>query len=190
MKSKQIYVILGLVLMLATAGGTALANDNIKSNVTIPVGQPVPIIENNGTASGTIRLNYTFAGTEFQCGPFAQFNLDMIDELGTGQGGSYPADLNLAVSGLGTPVQLSPSPNYFSVNGVGWGGSSLVTVNIDCGNLDDDPTDGDVIDGQMNVRATVPSGHGSAHLDTITTIQVHIKLIFPTACLKLYSFES
>jgi hypothetical protein len=190
MKGKQTYLVLGLVLLLAAVSGTALANDQIISTV-IPAGQPTPIIEDNGAASGNIRLNYTVVGTQFPCGPFAQFYLGLAAQLGTGNG-VYPADLALAASGKGTPVQLSPSPASFSVGGVGWSGSALVTIHIDCSKLSGSPEDGDVIDGQMNVSATVPSGHGSAHLDTITTVQVHIKLVFPDpeACLKLYSFES
>jgi len=190
MKSKQTYLVLGLVLLLAAVSGTALANDQIISTV-IPAGEPTPIIEDNGAASGNIRLNYTVVGTQFPCGQFAQFDLGLAAQLGTGNG-VYPADLSLAASGKGTPVQLSPSPASFSVGGVGWSGSSLVTIYIDCSKLSGSPEDGDVIDGQMNVSATMPSGHGSAHLDTITTVQVHIKLVFPDpeACLKLYSFES
>lgn len=192
MKSNKTYTILAFVLMLAFAGGTALANDKIISTITIPTGQPVPVIEDNGVASGNIRLNYTVVGTQFPCGTtaFASFKLNLDGKAGTGQTGTYPADLNLAESGNGTPVDLSPVPNYFSVGGATFSNSSLVTITIDCGKLDGPPADGDVIDGQMNEKATVPSSNKSAHIDTITTVQVHIKLVFPTACLKLYSFES
>jgi hypothetical protein len=111
----------------------------------------------------------------------------MVDQMGTGtRRGVYPSDLSLADSGNGTPVQLSPSPNDFTVTGIGWNDHSTVTVNIDCSKLGN-PTDGQIIDGQMN-EAT-PSG---SHLDTITSVQVHIMLVFPmqNACLKLYSLES
>jgi len=50
--------------------------------------------------------------------------------------------------------------------------------------------DGDVIDGQLNERVTMQGTNKNAHIDTITTIQVHIKLVVPTSCLKLYSFET
>jgi hypothetical protein len=84
-------------------------------------------------------------------------------------------------------VQLSPSPDSFSVSGPGWVDSSTVNVGIDCSNLGT-PYDGQDIVGNLNEQ-TVPAG---AHLDTISTIQVHIKLVIPSpnACLKLYSFQT
>ncbi len=188
MSFKRYLVILSSVLLLVLVSGAALANDNIYSTVT-PVAGPTPIIERNGTASGNIRLTYTFVGTQFPCGAFAQFNLELIDQIGTGNG-VYPAELSLMDSGKGTPVQLSPDPNMLSVNGVGWTSSSTVTVNINCDKANDGSlSDGDVIDGQMNIQAQLPSGR-NAHVDTISTIQVHIKIVFPSTCLKLYSFES
>jgi hypothetical protein len=110
----------------------------------------------------------------------------MVDQRGSGPiRGSYPADLSLADSGNGTPVQLSPSPNDFTVTGIGWNNNSTVTVNIDCASLPN-PTDGQVIDGQMN-----ESTNTGSHLNTISSVQVHIMLVFPgNACLKLYSLES
>jgi hypothetical protein len=181
------------VLLLAVASTTAVANDQIISTVTIPAGQQrVPDIVNNGVPSGTIQLWYSYIGTSFPCGQFAQFNLGLVDMPGTsGRSPSYPVDLGLVQSGNGTPVQffsnspVSPNPALFTVSGPGWSSSSLVTVFIDCSQLSA-PADGQDIVGNLNEQ-TNPQG---AHLDTISTIQVHIKLVFPTACLKLYSFES
>ena len=185
MKGKARLTGLALALLLALVSTTAWGNDKIISTVT-PVSGPTPIIEVNGVAQGNIRLNYTVQGTTFPCGPFAEFDLGLEDQRGTGQGGTYPAELKLSVSGNGTPVQLLPSPDEFSVGSVGWKGSSRVTVYINCSKVSTTPSDGDVLDGQMN-ESTPPQ----AHLDTITTVQVHITLAVPTAdCLKLYSFES
>lgn len=178
-----------LVLLVLLVAGSAFANDQIVSTVT-PLTNPYsssPIIQVNGVAQGNIRLVYTVIGTQFPCGaqnPFATFNLGMVDQQGSGQHGSYPATLSLADSGNGTPVQLAPSPDSFIVNGVGWNDNSTVSVNIDCGSLPP-PTDGQVIDGQLN-----QSTNNGSHLNTISSIQVHIMLVFPTACLKLYSLES
>jgi hypothetical protein len=179
-----------LISLLMLTAASAWANDQIVSTVT-PVTNPyssTPIIQINGVSQGNIRLVYTVIGTHFPCGPqnpFATFNLDMLDQQGNGSiRGSYPATLSLADSGNGTPVQLSPSPDTFTVNGIGWSDNSNVSVNIDCGSLPA-PFDGQIIDGQMN-----QSANNNAHLNTVSSVQVHIMLVFPTACLKLYSFES
>jgi hypothetical protein len=177
--SLRIFV---LVLLAVLTTGAAWANDQIVSTVTYGSG-PVPIIVNNGHPPGTIQLLYTVVATHYTCGQFATFNLAMVDQSGTGHGGVYPATLSLTDAGAGTGAQLSPAPASFSVSGVGWNDSSTVTVNIvDCSASDD----GHVLIG--NLQESVP---GSAHIDTVSTVQVHIKLIVPSpACLKLYSFES
>jgi hypothetical protein len=185
MTTKRAASVAGLVFALAALSGSAWANDNLVSTVSIPAGQPVPVIEVNGVAQGNIRLTYTVVGSTFPCGTFAQFNLGLVDQAGAGHAGVYPSDLSLAQSGGGTPVQLSPSPGTLTVNGIGWSGSSLVTVSIDCSKVPALPADGYVIDGQMNEMID-----GSRHINTISSVQVHIKLVLPTACLKLYSFES
>ena len=176
-----------LVLALAMASTAAFANDQITSTVS-RISGPIPIIVNNGVPSGTIRLDYIVVGNSIPCGQFATFRLDLQAGPGTnGKSPTYPVELDLAQSGNGTAVQFTPSPSTFSVSDNAWSGSSIVTVSIDCSSLAD-PSDGQTIDGQLNV-STTPSG---AHLDTISTIQVHITLAFPNAaaCLKLYSFET
>jgi hypothetical protein len=186
-KRRTITVVVMLLGLMFGVTSAARANDRILSTVT-PVSGPAPVIVNNGVPSGTIQLWYTYTGSAFPCGQFATFNLNLSDQAGTtGASPTYPVGLNLVQSGSGTPVQFSPapSPNVFSVSGSGWSNTSLVTVSIDCSKLDS-PTDGESIDGNLNEQ-TNPQG---AHLDTISTIQVHIKLVFPTQCLKLYSFET
>jgi hypothetical protein len=153
-----------LVLALAMASTAAFANDQITSTVSRLSG-PIPIIVNNGVPSGTIRLDYTVVGNSIPCGQFATFNLALQAAAGTkGQTGSYPAELDLAQSGNGTAVQFTPSPSTFSVSDNAWSGSSIVTVSIDCSSIGP-ASDGQTIDGQLNV-STTPSG---AHLDTIST---------------------
>lgn|GEM_PF-2682821 len=164
---------------------TAWANDSIKSSVNIPSGQPVPIIVNDGTASGTIMLNYTWVASSCTTGQFAQFNLNLLDQVGTGTHPDYPVLLTLQDSGSGTPAQLSADPSSLSVSGVGWSSSSLVTIAIArC----DTFADGATLDGQLNA-STTPS---ASHLNTITSIHVHVNVVVPNtaACLLLYLFEA
>jgi hypothetical protein len=179
-----VVMLLGLIFGATSA---ARATDNIISTVT-PVSGPTPIILYNGQPSGTIQLWYAYTGTAFPCGQFATFDLNLQDQAGTsGASPAYPVGLSLVQSGNGTPVQFSPAPlpNAFSVTGPGWLGQSVVTVSIDCSKLDT-PYDGESIDGNLNEQ-TSPQG---AHLSTISTVQVHITLTFPTQCMKLYSFET
>jgi hypothetical protein len=189
MKKKSSLVVLGLVtLLLAVASGTAWGNDQIASEITIPAGQPVPIIEPKGVTPGNIMLTYTWVASSCSTGQFAQFNLNLSDQLGSGrQRGVYPAILSLEDSGGGTAAQLSASPASLNVTGVGWTGSSLVTVSISkC----DTFQDGATLDGQMQESASLPLG-GNPFINTQTTIHVHIKVVVPkAACLNLYSFES
>ncbi|HEU4983731.1 MAG TPA: hypothetical protein VFT88_13710 [Acidobacteriaceae bacterium] len=181
------FFAVAVLSILALASASAFANDQLTSSVT-PLTGPTPVIVNNGVPSGTIQLWYHVVGTQFTCGQFAQFTLNLNDAAGTsGQTPNYPVTLNLADSGNGTPVQLAPATGSFSVADNIWSGSTTVTVNIDCSKLGA-PTDGQGIVGNLNV-STSPSG---SHLNTISTIQVHIVLAFPaeSACLKLYSFQT
>lgn len=184
MKAKYLAV---LVSILALASASAFANDQLTSTVT-PLTGPTPVIVNNGVPSGTIQLWYHVVASQYTCGQFAQFTLNLQDTAGTkGQVPNYPVTLNLAQSGNGTPVQLSPGAGSLSISDSTWSGSTTVTVNIDCSKLGS-PTDGEDIVGNLN-ESTTPSG---SNLNTISTIQVHIVLAFPaeTACLKLYSFQT
>lgn len=177
------------VLMFALVSTSALANDQLVSSVTNSTVGPQAVIVNNGVPSGTIQLWYTYVGTNYPCGQFATFNLALQDNVGTrGTAPTYPVQLNLAQSGNGTPVQFMPPPDpaSFAVT-AGSLNNSLVSVYIDCTKLPA-PYDGEEIVGNLN-ESTVPSG---AHLDTVSTVQVHVILSIPaaSACLKLYSFET
>lgn len=179
-------IVLVLAFLAVGAALPAAANDNIVSTVTIPNGQPQPMIVNNGVPNGTIQLWYTVTGNQFPCGPFAIFNLGLTDQQGSGVAPTYPVTLNLVQSGAGTPVQFAPTPASFSVTGTNWTDTSQVQVSIDCSKIPQPEFDGQDIVGNLN-EETNPQG---AHLNTISTIQVHIKLVIPTPCLKLYSLET
>lgn len=182
----RILAAIPFVLMFGLVSTSALANDQLASTVTNSAGGPQALIVNNGVPSGTIQLWYTYTGANYPCGQFATFNLALQDNVGTrGTAPTYPVELDLAQSGNGTPVQFSPSPASFEIT-TGSLNNSVVTVYIDCTKLPA-PIDGEDIVGNLNL--STPSG---SHLDTISTIQVHIKLVIPsaTSCLKLYSFET
>jgi hypothetical protein len=174
------------------ASGTALA-DAVQAGVTIPAGQPVPVITENGSGYtpgsygvGTIHLNYTVVGTTFPTGPFATFELKMSDFASSGKTPSYPALLAVSQNG-NSPLILTPATSPLSVSGPGWAGSTLVTISIS-DEVAADPAlneDGDVLAGKLQLVA-----QDNQHLKTPTDILVHITLVHPTACLKVYDFMS
>ncbi len=187
-------ILAGAVLAVLVLGLTpqALAKDAVKASVT-PQGSPVPIMKENGTpyssgtyAIGTIQLFYTVSAFQFPSGNFASFQLDMMDMAYTANPAtSYPVTLNLVQTGSSNLV-LSPLLSSFIVSGTGWSGSSIVTISIPA-SVASDPSlnlDGTDLIGNLQM-VTSPQG---AHLDTVTTVQVHIKLVHPTACLRVYNF--
>ena len=180
------------VVMVATGSifaGAAFA-DAVQAGVTIPAGQPVPVMTENGNgytagtyAVGTIHLNYTTVGTTFPAGTFAVFQLNMSDFSSRGNTPAYPAGLSLNQIGSDN-LTLTPSMSPLSVSGIGWSSSVLVTVSIPA-SVAADPAlneDGDVLVAHLQLAADTP------HLKTPTDILVKIKLVHPTACLKVYDF--
>jgi hypothetical protein len=170
------------VCMLALsvlAAGTAAADD---LQVTVKgIGTPAPSLKLNGnqTTQGTIQLFYTVTDYAFPVGPFAQFSIDMIDVHLAGANGSYNAPLTLKQNGSQTLV-LTPDQTNFTVTGVGWTGSTVVQITVPDGVSNDDGTD---LVGNLNMNVPGPN-----HVGTPTTIQVHVRLVHPTACLKVYNF--
>jgi hypothetical protein len=171
------------------ATGTAYA-DAVQAGVTIPAGQPAPVMTENGSgytpgtyAVGTIHLNYTTIGTSFPTGPFAVFQLNMSDFSSSGKTPAYPVSLSLTQNGSDS-ISLTPSLSPLSVSGVGWGTSVLVTVSVpDSVTLD--PLlneDGDELVAHLQLAGDNP------HLKTPTSILIKIKLVHPTACLRVYDF--
>ena len=170
--------------------GNAFA-DAVRAGVTIPAGQQqVPLVTENGQgytqgtyAVGTIRLDYTVVGTSFPAGAFATFQLNMSDVLTSGRTPSYPTLLSIAQNG-NDKVTLTPANSPLSVSGIGWAGSVMVTVSIspDVANDPDLDDDGDVIEGKLQLQAE------DQHLKTTTDVMVKIRLVHPTACLKVYDF--
>ncbi len=175
------------ILLLIVAAGTAAAgNDAVQATVTIPAGQPTPILKLNGSgltpgnyAIGTIQLYYTVQGFQFPTGLFATFNLGLGIAGGTSSS-DYPVPLALAQTGS-SDVLVTPLTSTFTAGSVLWADNTLVTISIPPGITN--VHDGDEIVGNLQIAQV-----GQHHMNTTTTIQVHIKLVFPTACLKLYDF--
>jgi len=172
--------------------GTAFATDALQASVSIPAGQPVPVMTENGTgytpgtyAVGVIHLDYTYVGTTFPVGPFATFNLNMgVYATAKGQATTYPVTLNL--TDIGSPnVTLWPANSPMQVSGLAWTASTPVTISIPS-SVAADPllnVDGAVLVGNFKLDA-------GNELKTVTNVQVKIRLVHPndSACLKVYDF--
>ena len=196
-RTSLLLSIAALILMAITLPPLASAKDAVQAAVT-PIVPPTPIKQVNGTeyssgtyAIGTIQLLYTVFAYTFTAGEFGQFTLDLKDLQvnTTGQSPSYPVTLNLIQTGSSN-LTLTPVPDTHSVTApVGtdyWDGSSTVTISIPSF-VPSTPSlnlDGTVLVGNLQLK-TPDAG---AHLDTVTTVQVHIMLVHPNSCLKLYDY--
>jgi hypothetical protein len=173
--------------------GTAFAKDSLQAGVTIPAGQPVPVMTENGGgytpgtyAVGTIHLNYVYVGTSFPQGSFATFNLNLsvYKPSATGAEPTYPVSVDLSNAG-GANLALVPSVSPVAATGVGW--SAVVPVDIvipgDIASSADWDDDGDQLVGKLQL-----SSETGSKLDTVTTVIVKITLVHPSACLKVYNF--
>jgi len=150
-------------------------------------------IMNNGNplsqgtyAVGTIQLFFAVNATEFPIGDFASFSLDLAIKQGptTGQQTQYtqfPGGIPLSLRQTGSEnLTLSWNPLGFSVTDDSWSDSTTVTISIPDGVPNDDGTD-------LVANLQLEAARGS-HLDTPTTVQVHILLVHPAACTSLHSF--
>jgi hypothetical protein len=170
-------------------GGTAFAKDAIKASVTIPDDQPTPVMTEHGTgytpgtyAVGDIHLDYVYLGTTFPEGPFATFNLSVaVQPVANGQKTSYPVMLDLTDIGSENVTLSASSP--LQVLDLAWTASVPVTISIPSF-VAADPLlneDGDVLVGNLKLEA-------GNELKTVTNVKVRIRLVHPTACLKVYDF--
>jgi hypothetical protein len=183
--STRFLFLLPLTLALAVP---ALAGDAIKASVE-PI-SPSPVVTVNGSgytpgtyAIGTIQLFYTVVDTHFTPGTFATFTLKLEDTTNykSGQNTSYPVTLNLDQTGSKNLLLLPAQPS-FRVTDATWSGSTVVTIAIP---PDVPDADGTELVGNLQLETDPPG----SHLDTVTTVQVHVRLVHPAgACLRTYDF--
>jgi hypothetical protein len=179
------HTLLASAIIALMGAGTAMANDAVKASVT-PNTPPSPLVVQNGTgltpgtyAIGTIQLFYTVQAFQFPVGQFATFNLGLAIESGkSNPATAYPALLTLAQAG--SELTVTPVTSSFSVTSAAWTGNTDVTISIPPGAPDADGTD---LVGNLKIETG-----GQYHLDTVTNVQVHIRLVHPSDCLKLYNF--
>lgn len=177
------------VAVMLFGGATAFAKDAIQVSVSIPAGQPVPVMTEHGTGYtpgtytvGDIQLNYTYVGTTFPEGLFATFNLNMgVYAVDKPQPTSYPVMFDLTDIGSENMTLSASSP--LQVLNRAWTASVPVTISIPSF-VAADPllnTDGYVLVGNFKLDA-------GSELKTSTNVKVRITLVHPTACLKVYDF--
>ncbi len=185
MKSLTTISAIALALSLPCA-----AKDAVQASVTALNDSPIVVQNGNpysaGTyAVGTVQLFYTVVATQFPAGPLATFRVGLLDKAYNDKPATaYPVTLNLAQNGFPV-VELSAAPGMFTVTGAGPIGSSVVTVSIPPATAADPAlnVDGKELVGNL-ILDTDPAGN---HLDTVTSIQVHVKLVYPVAnCLRLF----
>ncbi len=172
----------------------AFAKDAVEASVTPPYTGLTPTVVVNGNpyspgtyAVGTIQLFYEVDAMQFTAGQIASFQVNLADIAvnSTSQAPSYPVTLNMTQIGS-TNLILTPTPASFSVTGLAWSAISNVTVTVSP-SVPGNPAlnvDGTELVANMKL-ATSPSG---SKLDTPTNIQVHVRLVHPTSCLRIYDF--
>ena len=171
-----------LALLIGSSAGAAWAKDSLAVTVNNATGSP--IIVNNGQAVGTIQLFYTVNASQFTLGQFATFDVSWVITQGQ-QATNYGSGItfNLLQSQQGGFVDLAPSPDSFLLTSAGQNGVSTVTVYITTDPDGNPPPDLDGTDLVGNLKLDAGPKVG-----TVTNIQVHIRLVHPTSCLKVYDF--
>jgi hypothetical protein len=187
-------LVFGLFLFTAfcAAAAPASAKDAVVGAVSTPLSPPNPIIIQNGTqysqgtyAIGTIQLFYTVPAYQFPAGNFGYFTLDLSIQGGKNTPTTnYPRTLTLKQTGSAN-LDLDPVIDSFNVDNVNWHGSTRVNINIPASVASNPSFQVDGAELVGNLQMVTPSG---SHLDTVTTIQIHLILAHPTDCLKAYSF--
>ena len=182
-RTKTVIATIVLAFLCAWPAGNAWAKDSMAVSVSNATGSPV--IVNNGQAVGTIQVFYTVNASAFSIGEFASFDVNWVTSAGSGRATDYSGGITFTLSQdqQGGYVDLLPSPNTFALTTTGQNGVSRITVYISPdkdGNLP--PTvDGTDLVGNLKLDA-------GSKVGTVTNIQVHIRLVHPTDCLKVYNF--
>ena len=183
--TRKLLAIIMLAILCAWPTGTAWAKDSMTVSVTNATGSPV--IVNNGLANGTIQLFYTVNANAFTLGEFASFDLDWVTVLNANPKNAtdYGSGIQftLGQDQNGGYVDLVPAKSTFDLFAAGQTGTSRITVFITADKAGDLPptVDGTDLVGNLKLEA-------GSKVGTVTSIQVHIRLVHPTNCLKVYNF--
>ena len=194
--NRRLSPLLGIALAFAVCvcSSSAWGKDAIASAVSAPFTPSTPLIAVNGNpfsagtyAVGTIQLFYQVNAYQFTAGTFGTFQLNLKDlhVNNSGQTPSYPVTINLHQTGSVNLV-LKPTTSSFAVTGTSWLDSTTVTISIPA-SVPLDPSlnlDGTDLVGNLQI-STDPQG---SRLDTVTTIQVHIRLVYPTSCIRVFNY--
>jgi len=189
---KFIFATFLFVAIWAAVATSALAKDAVVAAITTPMAPSNPIIIQNGTqysqgtyAIGTIQLFYTVPAYQFPAGNFGYFTLNLSIQSGKNTPTTnYPVVLSLKQTGSAN-LDLDPVTDSFNVDNVNWHGSTRININIPASVASNPSFQVDGSELVANLQMVVPNG---SHLDTVTTIQIHLILAHPTDCLKAYSF--
>jgi hypothetical protein len=185
MKSSTLKV-LAVMVLVALMSASALAKDAVKTAVT---NTDALIVENGNAYSqgtyaiGTIQLFYTVQGTAWPAGvDIGSFDLSFAIQAGGNKPfTSYPT--SLTASQIGSDDLLLSLPGTFSVGDASWTtGPHTVQIDVNPALAGQPAEDGAEL--VANVKLSAPGG---ANLDTVTNIQVHVLLVHPTECVKLYN---
>jgi len=179
--SRRFVAFAAITVASALAAGNAWAKDSLAVSVANATGA---VVVNNGQAVGTIQLFYTVNANAFTVGQFATFDVNWVTSAGSGQATNYGTGLTFSLEQdqQGGNVDLVPAPASFLLTATGQSGKSTVTVYITpdkAGLLPD--ADGTDLVGNLKLDATSKVG-------SVTSIQVHIRLVHPTDCVKVYNF--
>lgn len=193
MKKHSLLLTFVMITLIAISLPTpAAAKDAVVASVTDP--QPdealVALMVNGKAASpgtyavGTIQMFFEMDKAQLESDPVAYFTLGLTlwTDLKSSQPTNYPVDVTLKQTGSQN-VELDPETSNFTIPDAAWAGEeTLVNVHVPA-SVVDAAQDGDDLVGNLQIVAP-----GGSHLDTPTTIQVHIKVVDPQTCITVYDF--
>lgn len=193
--NSRTLIIFMTAAMIVVSNGMLWASDNVQMSIDTgnssspsvqgslcpqPSPQPSVVLNGNQTTLGTIQLFYTVNAWQFTPGSFACFEIDMASvHFNGGADGQFPATMSLRQTGS-QDLTLTPSSYEANISSTGWSDSVAILVSIPVGVPDDDGTD---LVGNLNF--SVP---GRNKVGTPTSVQVHVRLVWPPECLHLYDF--
>ena len=179
------------VFALLGAVGAAQAKDAVRALITDSDGGVVTqngAFQTPGTyAIGTIKIDYFVAGYQFPADWTRTLEM-CLDTLPNGSRPltTYPA--NVYVRQVGTPnVSAVASPDTVTFDNADQEHCIKVDVSVPA-SVASDPVFQE--DGTELVANLQISTDASTKLDTVTTVQLHITLLHPTACVRAIHFVS